>query len=72
MDGQFLNSASAAKRLGISAKTLRVYEERGLVSPVRTKAGWRMYGPGEIARLHQILALKDVGLSLSDIAKMTG
>jgi DNA-binding transcriptional MerR regulator len=70
MDQQFLSSASAAKRLGVSAKALRLYEQHGLVAPTRTRAGWRAYGPSQIARLHQVLALKDLGLSLSGIADL--
>jgi DNA-binding transcriptional MerR regulator len=62
--------AEAALRLGVSVKALRVYERRGMVTPLRTAAGWRVYGPVEIARLHQVLALKGLGLSLSQIAEL--
>jgi DNA-binding transcriptional MerR regulator len=51
--GQFLNPSEAANRLGVSAKALRVYEQRGLVAPVRTAAGWRAYGPNEIPLINQ-------------------
>lgn len=57
-----------AKRLGVSAKALRVYERAGLVTPDRTAAGYRVYGPGHAARLHQVLALKRLGFSLKEIA----
>jgi DNA-binding transcriptional MerR regulator len=57
-----------AKRLGVSAKALRVYERVGLVTPDRTAAGYRVYGPAHAARLHQLLALKRLGLSLKEIA----
>lgn len=33
---QFLNPSEAAKRLGVSAKALRIYEQRGLIAPMRT------------------------------------
>ena len=46
---QFLNPSTAAQRLGVSIKALRLYEQRGLVAPSRTAAGWRVYGPEEIA-----------------------
>ena len=36
---QFLNPSEAAKRLGVSAKALRLYEQRGLVAPSRTAPG---------------------------------
>jgi DNA-binding transcriptional MerR regulator len=39
-----------------------------LVKPLRSNLGWRTYGPEQIARLHQILALRRLGLSLGRIA----
>jgi len=68
MNQQYLSSAEAAKRLGVSTKALRLYEQRGLVAPIRNNAGWRSYGPAEISRLHQVLALKNLGLPLARIA----
>jgi len=62
--------AEMARRLGVSPKALRVYERAGLVSPLRTAAGWRAYGPDQAARLHQILALKSLGLSLKRIGEL--
>ena len=41
-----------------------------MVTPLRTAAGWRAYGPEQIARLHQILALKSLGLPLARIAEL--
>jgi DNA-binding transcriptional MerR regulator len=70
MDQRYLSSAEAAKRLGVSTKALRLYEQRGLVKPIRNNAGWRAYGPAEISRLHQVLALKNLGLPLARIANL--
>lgn len=56
-----------AARLGVSSKALRVYEREGLVAPGRSAAGWRAYGPAQAARLHQIMALRGLGLSLKQI-----
>ena len=67
---QFLNPSEAAKRLGVSAKALRLYEQRGLVAPVRTAAGWRAYGPDEMARAAEIVALRALGLSLAQVARV--
>ncbi|WP_304171717.1 MerR family transcriptional regulator [Phenylobacterium aquaticum] len=66
---QYLNPAEAARRLGVSAKALRLYEQRGLVVPVRTSAGWRAYGPDEMARAGEIAALRALGLSLAQVAR---
>ncbi len=66
---QFLNPSEAAKRLGVSTKALRLYEQRGLIAPVRTATGWRAYGPKEMARGAEIVALRELGLSLSQVAR---
>jgi DNA-binding transcriptional MerR regulator len=64
---QFLSPSEAARRLGISAKALRLYEQRGLITPGRTAAGWRAYGPDEMARGAEIASLRELGLSLSQV-----
>lgn len=60
-------AAETARLLGVSVKALRVYERHGLVRPQRTEAGWRVYGPNELLRLHQIRWRKRWGLKLSQI-----
>jgi len=69
---QFLNPSAAAQRLGVSPKALRLYEQRGLVTPRRTAAGWRAYGPAEIARAAEIIALRALGFSIAQIARVLG
>jgi DNA-binding transcriptional MerR regulator len=66
----FLSSSAAARRLGVSTKALRLYEQRGLITPGRTAAGWRTYGPSEIARATEIVTLRALGLSLSQVARV--
>ena len=66
----FRTAADAAQRLGVTVRALRVYERHGLVRPGRTAAGWRVYGPEEFARLHQVIALKRLGLSLKRIGEL--
>ena len=65
-----LSPNEVARRFGVSIKALRLYENHGLLKPLRTHAGWRTYGPDQIARLHQILALKRLGLSLVRIGEV--
>lgn len=67
---QYLNPSAAARQLGVSAKALRLYEQRGLVAPLRTTAGWRAYGPDEMARAAEIAALRAMGLSLAQVARV--
>jgi DNA-binding transcriptional MerR regulator len=64
-------AADTARRLGLTVRALRLYEARGLVRPGRNAAGWRVYGPEEMARLHQVVALKRLGLPLARIAELT-
>jgi len=67
-----LSPAETARLLGLSIKALRLYEERGLVTPMRTQTDWRVYGPAQLARLHQIVALKRLGLPLAKIGELLG
>lgn len=67
---RFLRPSEAARRLGVSAKALRLYEQRRLVAPGRTAAGWRAYGPDEMARAAEIVALRGLGLSLAQVARV--
>ncbi len=69
---EFLTAANAARRLGVSAKALRLYEARGLLCPPRTEAGWRVYGPEEMERAAEVVELRALGFGLSDIARLLG
>lgn len=68
---QPLDIREVARRTGLTSRALRFYEARGLLKPLRTYSGRRLYGRGELERLQQILALKRTGLSLAQIAKLT-
>lgn len=67
---QFLNASDAARRIGISAKALRLYEQRGLLAPIRSGAGWRAYGPDDLERAAEIVALRALGFSLAQVARL--
>jgi DNA-binding transcriptional MerR regulator len=66
----YLSPSQAARRLGVSAKALRIYEARGVLTPVRTTVGWRVYGPDELARAAKVASLRRLGLSLGRIARV--
>lgn len=66
----YLSASEAAERLGVSPKALRLYERRGLVVPARTAAGWRAYGPAEMARAGEAAALRGLGFSLAQVARV--
>lgn len=63
-----MNASDAASRLGVSVKALRLYEQQGLVSPGRSDAGYRLYGPADMARAAKVVALRALGLSLAQVA----
>lgn len=67
---RFLSPSEAARALGVSAKALRLYEQRGLIAPGRSAAGWRIYGSDAMARAGEIVALRALGLSLADVARV--
>lgn len=56
----------------VSIKTLRYYDELGLLKPVHVDefTGYRYYSTSQLARLHRIMALKDMGLALDQIARL--
>ncbi|MGE5562696.1 MAG: MerR family transcriptional regulator [Bacillota bacterium] len=68
---QPLDIREVARRTGLTSRALRFYEARGLLKPLRTYSGRRLYGRGELERIQQILALKRAGLSLAQIGKLT-
>ena len=60
-----------AKLAGVSMRTLRYYDEFGLLSPVRMSSnGYRVYGRTEINRLQQILFYRELGIPLDEINKI--
>ena len=58
------------RRTGLTSRTLRFYETKGLVAPLRTASGRRRFGARELSRLHQIAVLKSAGLSLSQMQRL--
>lgn len=56
----------------VSIKTLRYYDELGLLKPVQVdpSTGYRLYEYHQLLRLHRILALKDLGFSLEEIGQL--
>ena len=57
-----------ARRTGLTSRALRFYEARGLVAPLRTASGRRIFTRGDLERLSRIVALKQAGFSLAAIA----
>jgi DNA-binding transcriptional MerR regulator len=57
-----------AKRTGLTVRTLHHYDEMGLLKPsLHTEAGYRLYTRGDVARLQQVLSLRQLGFALEEI-----
>lgn len=60
-----------SKITGISIRTLRYYDEIGLLKPARvTEAGYRLYDDKELEKLQEILFYKELEIPLADIKKV--
>ncbi|MFB9837496.1 MerR family transcriptional regulator [Actinoallomurus acaciae] len=61
----------AARRTGLTAKTVRLYSDMGLVTPTdRTPHGHRLYGPQALSRLSLVRTLRELGLGLGGIRRV--
>ncbi len=66
-----MHISAAARHTGLSAKQIRDYEKRGLLTPAtRSAAGYRSYDSADLARLHFIRHARAVGFSLQQIATL--
>jgi len=60
-----------AASLGVSPKTLRLYEQRGLIlPPARSDNGYRFYGDDAVRRARLVVGLRAMGLSIAVIGEM--
>ena len=60
----------AAELAGVHPQTLRIYEQKGLVSPQRTRGNTRMYSQADIERLQLINKLTDEGINLAGVIRI--
>ena len=56
-----------SKRLSISPRTMRYYEELGLISTERSIGGFRVFSDSQVEKLRTIIALKEIGMPLEEI-----
>lgn len=60
-----------ADSVGLSLRSIRYYEEIGLVAPSgRTEGGFRLYTDSDVERLRLVKALKPIGMSLESIGEL--
>jgi DNA-binding transcriptional MerR regulator len=63
-----LKVGELARRTGLTVRALHHYDEIGLLKPsLHTEAGHRLYTVGDIARLQQVISLRQLGFSLEEV-----
>jgi DNA-binding transcriptional MerR regulator len=68
VDQRFYRSGQFARKAAVSIRTLRYYDQEGLLAPSQySEAGYRLYTDQDLVNLQQILALKFLGFSLDEI-----
>ena len=60
----------AAELTGMHPQTLRVYEQRGLVNPGRSRGNTRLYSQADIERINLIARLTDEGINLAGVVRI--
>jgi DNA-binding transcriptional MerR regulator len=69
--GELMQIGQVADRTGLSLRTIRFYEENGLVVPTaRSEGGFRLYSDGDVARLEVIKRMKPLGFSLEEMQEL--
>jgi DNA-binding transcriptional MerR regulator len=68
----YLQIGEVAERTGVTQRTLRFYEEKGLLrQPDRMEGGFRLYSEEDVKRVEKIRRLQDLlGISLAEIKEM--
>jgi MerR family transcriptional regulator/heat shock protein HspR len=62
--------STAAELAGMGVQNLRLYEQRGLITPARTDGGTRIYSADDVDRLRRIGELLAAGLNLAGISQV--
>jgi MerR family transcriptional regulator, thiopeptide resistance regulator len=66
---ELLQIGEVARASGLTVRTLHHYDEIGLLVPsARSEAGYRLYSDADVRRLYRILALRQMGFPLEEIA----
>ena len=65
--GRLFSISHVAELTGVGVQSLRQYEARGLVTPMRSEGGTRRFSREDIARLRRVRELVDAGANLASI-----
>lgn len=73
MEDRLLTIGRLSKQSGTPVKTIRYYDDAGILTPSATSdAGYRLYTQGDAARLESIRMLRELGFPIAAISKMLG
>ncbi len=67
-----MNISQAANQVGLPAKTIRYYEEVGLVKPQRDVNGYRIFGPAQTHKLTFLARARALGFTIEDCRRLLG
>lgn len=69
---RLLRISEIADFFGVSAKAMRLYEEKGIITPYKTdpETGYRYYSADQVKQLNSLVELQELGFSLNEIKKI--
>lgn len=67
-----MNIKQVAEQTGLPAKTIRYYEDIGLIAPDRGSNGYRSFGPRDVQRLAFLARARNLGFSLDECRRLMG
>ena len=62
-----MNTKRVCEKIGVTPRALRVYEEHEFIKPDRLENGYRDYSDEDVIKIREVMMLKDMGFSLSEI-----
>lgn len=69
--GELMQIGQVAERTGLSLRTIRFYEENGLVIPTaRSDGGFRLYSEDDVSRLQVVKRMKPLGFTLEEMQEL--
>lgn len=73
MTEEHIQIGEVSERTGLSLRTIRHYEEMGLVAPTaRSKGGFRLYGEDDVNRLLLVKKMKPLEFTLEEMVDLLG
>jgi MerR family transcriptional regulator/heat shock protein HspR len=69
-DTPLYSIAVAAQLAGLAPATLRLYEEKGLLTPARTDGGTRRYSDADVERIRRVSQLQGEGVNLAGVGRV--